>query len=246
MSRRRTRRYRPSSPKPCAQSASPRARHSRARHASDRIASFTSARTPSARRRTESVTSFSIASSSGLRGVEFGATGLGDLVDGLAAVGRLRDEALFLELRQARVDRAGARAVRAAEAVAQRLDELVPVARLLVEQGEQVEAQAAVGEDRRGHADASAPAAARGSRAVVVGTARGIRSFVRRDLATHDRDRTRDAVRPEVEPAARELAGDALEALAEHALDGGVVEQHLAGHRVDAVAGARRRRRSAR
>ena len=122
------------------------------------------------------VSSSSMPSSSRPRVGELGAPGVGDRVDGLAAVGFLGDEALLLELREARVDRAGARDVGAAEALAERLDELVAVHRPLVEQAQQVEPQVAVGEDRGSggslpatagvqHADVAADRVARARRA---------------------------------------------------------------------------------
>ena len=54
--------------------------------------------------------------------VELGTTGFGDLVNGFAAIHRLGDEPIFLELGQARIDRAGARNVGAAETVTERLN----------------------------------------------------------------------------------------------------------------------------
>ena len=116
------------------------------------IASVTDARTSSASRRTESLSSVSMPSSSGPRAVELGPAGVGDRVDGLAAVGLLRHEALLFELGQTRVDRARARDVGAAEAVAQGLDQLVAVHRPLGQEAEQVEPQVSVREDRRAHA----------------------------------------------------------------------------------------------
>ncbi len=50
-------------------------------------------------------------------GGDLGATGIRDLVDGLAAVDGLGDQSLFLELGEAGIDRAGARRVGAAGAV---------------------------------------------------------------------------------------------------------------------------------
>ena len=78
------------------------------------------------------------------RACDLGVAGRGDLVDGLATVHRLGDESLLLELREARVHRAGARRVGAAGAIRQRLHDVVAVARTLVEQIQQVEAQVAV------------------------------------------------------------------------------------------------------
>ena len=142
--------------RPCARwpAASSRASRAAAARSARRvfIASVTDARTSSASRRTESVSSVSMPSRSPDAGGEFGAAGIGDLVDGLAAVGLLGDEALLFELRQARVDRARARHVGAAEAVAERLDELVAVHRALGEQAQQVEPQVPVREDGRAHA----------------------------------------------------------------------------------------------
>ena len=79
--------------------------------------------------------------------LHLGVAGVGDLVDGLAAVDGLGDEALLFELREARVDRAGAGRVRPAGAVRERLHDVVAVAGALVEQVQQVEAQVAMGED---------------------------------------------------------------------------------------------------
>ncbi len=92
------------------------------------MASLTDERTSSARRRTESVRSSSTCSSSSSRSASSARAGVGDRVDGTPPIrAHLRDQPLFLELREPWVDGAGARRVRAAEAVAERLDELVAV-----------------------------------------------------------------------------------------------------------------------
>ena len=93
-------------------------------------------------------------------GGDFGATGIRDLVDGLATVDGLGDQSLLLELGEARIDRAGARRVGAAGAVRERLHDVVAVPRTLVEEAQQVEAQVAVREDGCHHHSSSASAAA--------------------------------------------------------------------------------------
>src|SRR5690606_3601292 len=70
-----------------------------------------------------------------------------DRVHGLAAVRLVGDQALRLQLGQARIDCSGAGNVRSAEAVAELLDELVAVHRALAEEAEQVQPQVAVSED---------------------------------------------------------------------------------------------------
>ena len=80
---------------------------------------------------------------------QFGAARVGDRVDLAAALGGVADQALGLQLGQPRVDGAGGGRVQALEALLQQPDHLVAVARRLVQQLQQVEAQAAVGEDGR-------------------------------------------------------------------------------------------------
>ncbi len=138
--------------------------------------------------------------------VELGAPGIRDRVDGLAAVGLLRHEALLFELGEPRVDRAGARHVGAAEAVAQRLDQLVAVHRPLGEEAEQVEPQVSVREDRRDSC---------------------LHRSEHADVASHRVDAQVDPVLVEL----AELAGVA----ALDAADLAVVELELSADRVDRV-----------
>jgi hypothetical protein len=70
------------------------------------------------------------------------AAGVGDEVFGPTPFGFRGDEAFLLQLAQSRVDCAGAGGVGAAEAIAQRLDQLVAVLRTCLKQRKQVEAQA--------------------------------------------------------------------------------------------------------
>ena len=81
---------------------------------------------------------------------EMGAAGLGDGVDLLVALGAGDGVAGFLEVGQRRVDDAGARAVGAVGTLLQGLDDVVAVARLLGEQGEDDQAEVAVTEHAPG------------------------------------------------------------------------------------------------
>src|SRR5690606_27008778 len=81
--------------------------------------------------------------------LDFGTAGGGDLVDRRAALLMLGHEALVFELRQTRVDGAGARRVGATRALGERLDDAVAVERTLGEETQKVEPQVAVAEDGR-------------------------------------------------------------------------------------------------
>ena len=126
---------------------------------------------------------------------DLGVPGGGDRVDRLAAVHRLADETLFFELRQARVDRAGARRVGAAGAVGERLHDVVAVPWALVEEIEQVQAQIAVGEDGGHHHSSSASFAASGVGTVVR------RSTVRLPETELARTSTKRPLSSPIEPA---------------------------------------------
>ena len=80
---------------------------------------------------------------------QLGAAGVGDRVDLAAALGGVGDQALGLQFGQSRIDGAGGRRVQALETFLQKPDHLVTVAWGLVQEPQQVEAQSAVGEDRR-------------------------------------------------------------------------------------------------
>ncbi len=82
-----------------------------------------------------------------LPGGEFGAPGVGESVDLATALGAVGDQPLLLQLGEPRVDGAGRGRVQALEALLQQADDLVAVARGLVEQLEQVEPEPAVAED---------------------------------------------------------------------------------------------------
>src|SRR6202012_717399 len=81
---------------------------------------------------------------------QFLAAGLGDPVDLPPVLFIVRDQALFLEASQPRVDRAWRGSVDAHETIAQQPDYLVAVPWLLVEQAKQVQPKASMAETR-GH-----------------------------------------------------------------------------------------------
>src|SRR6185503_5673972 len=111
--------------------------------------------------------------------VEVGPALVGDGVEPLVGLGGRGHEVGFLEVGQGGVDDAGARRIEAAGPLLQRLDEVVAVARLLLDQIERDEAQIARGEhaaDAEIVAEAApvAPAAAAAAPATPTAPPRGL------------------------------------------------------------------------